>query len=143
MRALFINSPGNASTGHTHEPKQTADEVLLRVKMVGLCGSDLNSYRGRNPLVSYPRIPGHEISAEVVALGDAVPPGQFDTGAAVTLSPYSSCGKCPSCRRGRFNACQFNQTLGVQRDGALTEFISVPWRKLLTAPGLSFRDLCL
>ena len=111
--------------------------------MVGLCGSDLNSYRGRNPLVSYPRIPGHEISAQVVALGDTVPAGQFDAGAAVTLSPYSSCGKCPSCRRKRFNACQFNQTLGVQRDGALTEFIAVPWRKLLTAPGLSFRDLCL
>ena len=143
MRALFINAPGQAAAGVANAPEPGPGDALLRVRMVGLCGSDLNSYRGRNPLVSYPRIPGHEISAEVVALGESVPAGHFALGAAVTLSPYSSCGRCPSCRRGRFNACQFNQTLGVQRDGALTEFIAVPWRKLLTAPGLSVRELCL
>ena len=143
MQALFINAPGEATTGVTTLPSGGAEDVLLRVRMVGLCGSDLNSYRGKNPLVSYPRIPGHEISAEVVTLGSAVPTDRFAVGAAVTLSPYSSCGKCPSCRRQRFNACQFNQTLGVQRDGALTEFIAVPWTKLLTAPGLSVRELCL
>ena len=143
MNALFINAPGQAATGHTNSPEPGPDDVLLKVRMVGLCGSDLNSYRGKNPMVSYPRIPGHEISAEVVALGKAVPDGKFAPGAAVTLSPYSSCGKCPSCRRKRFNACQFNQTLGVQRDGALTEFIAIPWTKLLTAPGLSVRELCL
>lgn len=143
MRALFINAPGQAAAGVANAPEPGPGDALLRVRMVGLCGSDLNSYRGRNPLVSYPRIPGHEISAEVVALGESVPAGHFALGAAVTLSPYSSCGRCPSCRRGRFNACQFNQTLGVQRDGALTEFIAVPWQKLLTAPGLSVRELCL
>ena len=143
MQALFIDSPGHSSTGQTQAPNPGPDDVLLKVRMVGLCGSDLNSYRGKNPLVTYPRIPGHEISAEVVALGDSVPHGKFAPGAAVTLSPYSSCGKCPSCRRKRFNACQFNQTLGVQRDGALTEFIAVPWTKLLSAPGLSTRELCL
>ena len=143
MQALFINSPGDAATGTANPPEPGPLDVLLRVRMVGLCGSDLNSYLGKNPLVSYPRIPGHEISAEVVSLGEAVPANQFAPGAAVTLSPYSSCGKCPSCRRKRFNACQFNQTLGVQRDGALTEFIAVPWTKLLTAPGLSVRELCL
>ena len=143
MQALFINSPGNSSTGETNAPTPGPSDVLLKVRMVGLCGSDLNSYRGKNPLVSYPRIPGHEISAEVISFGDAVPTGKFATGAAVTLSPYSSCGQCPSCRRQRFNACQFNQTLGVQRDGALTEFIAVPWTKLLIAPALSIRELCL
>ena len=143
MQAIFIHAPGEASTGTTKMPEAGAEDVLLRVRMVGLCGSDLNSYRGKNPLVSYPRIPGHEISAEVVAAGASVPGGQFAAGAAVTLSPYSSCGTCPACRRGRVNACQFNQTLGVQRDGALTEFIAVPWRKLLAAPGLSLRELCL
>jgi len=143
MQALYIHSPGYAATGYADAPSPGPSEVLLKVRMVGLCGSDLNSYRGRNPLVSYPRIPGHEISAEVAALGSAVPSDKFPIGSPVTLSPYSSCGKCPSCRRGRFNACQFNQTLGVQRDGALTESIAVPWTKLLTAPGLSTRELCL
>ena len=143
MHAIFINAPGDAAAGTAKAPETGPDDVLLRVRMVGLCGSDLNSYRGKNPLVSYPRIPGHEISAEVVAAGDGVPAGKFAAGARVTVSPYSSCGTCPSCRRGRVNACQFNQTLGVQRDGALTEFIALPWRKLLTAPGLSLRELCL
>src|SRR3954468_19743033 len=109
MKAVVLRGPTHAElTSIADVRRGGSEEILLRVRMVGLCGSDLNSYRGRNPLVSYPRIPGHEISAEVVALGDAVPPGQFGLGAAVTLSPYSSCGKCPSCRRGRFNACQFN-----------------------------------
>jgi threonine dehydrogenase-like Zn-dependent dehydrogenase len=110
--------------------------------MVGLCGTDLNSYRGKNPLVSYPRIPGHEISAEIVEAGPAVP-AQFTPGLAVTLSPYTACARCASCLRQRPNACQFNETLGVQRDGALTELLAVPWQKLLLAPDLTPRELCL
>ena len=96
--------------------------------MVGLCGSDLNSFRGLNPLVSFPRIPGHEVCATVVRGDSSLPKGTD-----VAVSPYTSCGECPSCRRGRPNACQFNQTLGVQRDGALTEFITLPRQKLYPA----------
>lgn len=118
------------------EPAPGRGDVLLRVRMVGLCGSDLNSFRGLNPLVSFPRIPGHEVSATVVQ-GDGLP-----IGTDVALSPYTSCGKCASCRRGRPNACQFNQTLGVQRDGALTEFIAMPREKLYPAR-LTLKELCL
>jgi threonine dehydrogenase-like Zn-dependent dehydrogenase len=107
-----------------------------------MCGSDLSSYRGKNPLVSYPRIPGHEISATIEAAGDGVPE-EFRAGRAVTLSPYTNCGACASCRRGRPNACKNNQTLGVQRDGALTEYIVVPYGKLILAEGLGLRDLSL
>jgi threonine dehydrogenase-like Zn-dependent dehydrogenase len=96
--------------------------------MVGLCGTDLNSYRGKNPLVTYPRIMGHEISATVVDVHD--PASNLRPGEHVTLSPYSNCGQCPSCLRGRPNACVANQTLGVQRDGALTELLSVPAEKI-------------
>ena len=110
--------------------------------MVGLCGSDLNTFRGKNPLVTYPRIPGHEISATVEQVGPGVP-DSVKPGTPVTLSPYTACGKCASCKRSRFNACQFNQTLGVQRDGALTDFISVPWQKLLVAESLTARQLCM
>lgn len=105
--------------------------------MVGLCGSDLNSFRGLNPLVSFPRIPGHEVSATVVQ-GH----GDLQAGTDVALNPYTSCGQCASCRRGRPNACQFNQTLGVQRDGALTEFIAMPREKLYPAK-LTRKELCL
>jgi threonine dehydrogenase-like Zn-dependent dehydrogenase len=142
MKALILEEPGRIGLGETVAPKAAAGDVLLRVKMVGLCGTDLNSYRGKNPLVSYPRIPGHEISAEIVDAGGEVP-AQFTTGLPVTLSPYTACGRCASCLRNRPNACQFNETLGVQRDGALTEYIAVPWQKLLLAPGLSPQELCL
>ena len=81
-------------------------------------------------MVSYPRIPGHEIGASIEALGPGVP-DSFRPGQTVTLNPYTSCGKCASCRRGRPNACENNETLGVQRDGAMKEYICVPWQKVI------------
>jgi 2-desacetyl-2-hydroxyethyl bacteriochlorophyllide A dehydrogenase len=142
MRALILHEPGRASVGEAREPQPGTGEVLLRVRMVGLCGTDLNSYRGKNPLITYPRIPGHEISAVIEAKGPEVPE-TIEAGQAVTLSPYTACGRCASCKRKRFNACQFNQTFGVQRDGAMTEHIVVPWQKLLVGEGLTTRQLCM
>jgi 2-desacetyl-2-hydroxyethyl bacteriochlorophyllide A dehydrogenase len=137
MKAVVLRGPGEIAVEDRPEPKHTEGHVLLKINMVGLCGSDLNSYRGKNPMVSFPRVPGHEISATVVegAAG-------FRSGDQVTLSPYSSCGKCAACRRGRPNACQSNETLGVQRDGGLTEYLVVPPEKLYTA-NLNLKELCL
>jgi threonine dehydrogenase-like Zn-dependent dehydrogenase len=142
MRALYIRKPLQAEIGELNSPEQGAGLVLLRVRFVGMCGSDLSSFRGKNPLVTYPRIPGHEIAATIESAGEGVPE-KFQPGLAVTLSPYSSCGACASCLRQRPNACRSNQTLGVQRDGALTEYISVPFEKLIVADGLRLRDLSL
>jgi len=105
--------------------------------MVGFCGSDLNSFRGLSPLVSYPRILGHEVCATVVQ-GDS----EMAAGTDVALLPYSNCGRCAACLRGRPNACQYNETLGVQRDGALAEYIAVPREKLYPAR-LTPKELCL
>jgi len=139
MKAVMLEGPGQASIKDVPEPVAGDSEVLLQVRFVGLCGSDLNSYRGRNPMVSFPRIPGHEVAATVVNAGSHA---EWHTGTQVTLSPYTSCGSCASCLRGRPNACQFNQTLGVQRDGALTEFIAVPASRLYRA-NLTLEELCL
>jgi len=131
MQALVIAAPGQARIEDVPEPEMKPGEALLKVRRVGLCGSDLNSFRGRNPLVTFPRVPGHEIAATIVALSadsSALTPGMD-----VTMSPYSHCGRCPACLNGRHNACQANQTLGVQRDGALTEYITVPIEKLYAA----------
>jgi threonine dehydrogenase-like Zn-dependent dehydrogenase len=114
-----------------------AGEVLLRVELVGMCGTDLTTFRGANAMVGFPRVPGHEVAATVVEGATDLAPGTH-----VTLSPYTHCGECASCRRGRFNACQQNQTMGVQRDGAMTEYISVPRERLYTAD-LSLKELCL
>jgi len=136
MKAVVLRSPGEIVIEDRPEPELSDGNVLLKVNRIGLCGSDLNSYRGKNPMVSFPRVPGHEVSATVVE-GAAFAPGT-----QVTLSPYTSCGKCAACRRNRPNACQRNQTLGVQRDGGLTEYLVVPPEKLYTA-NLSLKELCL
>ena len=141
MKAVLLEGPGQAQLASIPEPRLTnEDEILLQVRKIGLCGTDLNSYRGRNPLISFPRIPGHEISATVVELNANHP--EWQPGTTVTLSPYKNCGQCAACRRDRPNACKFNQTLGVQRDGALTELIAVPAEKLFSAE-LSLKELCL
>ncbi len=117
------------------EPRE--GEVLLRVELVGLCGTDLSTFRGGNAMVTFPRIPGHEVAATVVKGTTDLP-----VGTKVTVSPYTSCGSCASCRRGRNNACQRNQTMGVQRDGAMQQYISVPPERIYTAK-LSLKQLCL
>src|SRR5450755_1356288 len=110
MKALVLKKPGEAGLESVAEPMAAEQNVLLKVRMIGLCGSDLNSFRGKNPMVSFPRIPGHEVAATVAE----VMAGQsgLREGMDVTLSPYSNCGRCASCLRGRANACQFNETLG-------------------------------
>lgn len=143
VKELVIDAPGRVSLRPASRPVIGADELLLRVRTVGFCGSDLNSYRGANPLVSYPRVPGHEIAATVEEIGSEVPADAFREGMAVTVVPYTACGRCTACRRGRSNACRDNQTLGVQRDGAITGWIAAPWRKVIAAEGLSLRDLAL
>src|ERR1700758_4916542 len=119
MRALVIQKPGEALIENIPQPEPRPGQVLLRVRMIGLCGSDLNWYRGKNPLVSYPCIPGHEIAATILQSHPSRP--DLEPGMNVTLSPYTNCGKCASCLRGRPNTCQFNETLGVQRDHAARE----------------------
>ena len=140
MKALVIRKAGEAAVESIAEPSASLEKLLLKVRMIGLCGSDLNSYRGRNPLVTFPRIPGHEVAATIVDGSKDNP--ALAAGVHVTMSPYTSCGKCASCLRQRPNACQFNETLGVQRDGALTEYILMPAEKLYAA-NLTIKELCL
>ncbi|MBQ5415807.1 MAG: zinc-binding alcohol dehydrogenase family protein, partial [Bacteroidales bacterium] len=130
MKTLQIVQPGVIRLTDTPEPAPGPGEIKVKIHYAGFCGSDLNTFRGANAMVSYPRIPGHEIGASIEALGSDVP-DSFKPGQIVTLNPYTSCGKCASCRRGRPNACENNETLGVQRDGAMKEFICVPWQKVI------------
>lgn len=124
------------------EPQMGDDEVLLKMKYVGFCGSDLNTFRGGNPMVKMPVVPGHEVGAEIVSVGKNVPEG-LKPGMVVTVNPYTNCGKCASCRNGRVNACEHNETLGVQRWGAMREYLTLPWQKVIPADGLSPRTCAL
>jgi len=142
MKALYLDAPGAWSLREIPPPEMGPGEVLLRVRFVGLCGSDLATFRGKNALVEFPRILGHEIAATIERAGDGVP-AHLRPGTNVTLLPYKSCGACPACRQGRLNSCRANQTMGVQRDGALAEWIVAPWEQLRTSNTLSLRELCL
>lgn len=142
MKALQITALGETCPIELPKPNPGPNEVLLQVNRVGYCGSDLSTFRGLNPLVTYPRIPGHELAGHIVALGEGVSE-RWKIGNKALVLPYTSCGKCSSCRQGRFNACRDNQTLGVQRDGGLVELIIVPEAKLMTSAKLDYHELAM
>lgn len=142
MKAVQIVVPSEMRVVEVEQPTPKAGEVLVKMCYVGYCGSDLNTYLGRNPMVQLPVIPGHEIGGQIAQLGEGVP-ASLTVGQTVTINPYTNCGTCASCLAGRVNACQFNQTLGVQRNGAMSEYIVVPWQKVIPADGVSPRDAAL
>jgi 2-desacetyl-2-hydroxyethyl bacteriochlorophyllide A dehydrogenase len=142
MKAFVINSPGVTTFRDVPEPAIGDGDVLLRVRAAGFCGTDLSTFRGVNPLVSYPRIPGHELGCTVEAIGSGVP-GEFRIGQDVLVHPYKPCGRCTACRQKRPNCCRENETLGVQREGGMTELIAVPWQTLYTSDKLSLREMAL
>lgn len=142
MKAIVFDKPESVQLVERDYPVMAEDEVIIQVKLIGLCGTDLNIFKGNMPLVSYPRIPGHEVSGVIVEKGAAVI-DDCSVGDAVTINPYTSCGKCSACKDGRVNTCRYNQTLGVQRDGAMLQYISVPAKKLLCSKILSPKELAL
>jgi threonine dehydrogenase-like Zn-dependent dehydrogenase len=142
MKAVEITAPGEARLVERPAPVLREGEALLRVRRVGYCGTDLSTFRGVNPLVTYPRVPGHEIAATIESLGPGVG-GPWRVGQDVLVMPYTSCGACSACRAGRPNCCARNQTLGVQRDGALAEWIAVSVDKLIASDRLSLAELAL
>ena len=142
MIAVQIVNPSEMKVVELEKPAVGVGEVLVRIKYVGFCGSDLNTFLGRNPMVKLPVIPGHEVGAVIEEIGPDVPAG-FEKGMNVTLNPYTNCGKCASCRNGRVNACEHNETLGVQRNGVMCEYAVLPWTKIIPAGNISSRDCAL
>lgn len=142
MKAIQITAPRQMAVVNIPEQEMKSDEVLLRLNYVGFCGSDLSTYLGKNPMVQMPVIPGHEVGAVIERVGANVPEG-LKPGMVVTVNPYTNCGKCASCRNSRVNACQHNETLGVQRNGAMRELIALPWEKVIPAGLLTPRTCAL
>ncbi|MEP0519251.1 MAG: zinc-binding alcohol dehydrogenase family protein [Hyphomicrobiales bacterium] len=136
MDALVIEDIQKASLRDVPDLALGPHDVLVDVSFVGLCGSDLNTFLGLNPLVKLPRIPGHEVSGTVLKLGSAAG-NEVSVGQNVIFWPYTACGKCTSCRSGRSNACRYNKTLGVQQDGALRSQMVVPAKNVIVDSSLS------
>lgn len=141
MLALAITKPGKMEVIEKKVPVPKSGEALLQVLYGGICGADVASFTGNQPFTTYPRIPGHEFSARIVEIpkNDRA----LKAGDIVTCNPYFNCGHCYACRRGLVNACTDNQTMGVQRDGAFQEYITMPVDRIIDGKGLSPQQLAL
>jgi len=107
---------------------QNPEDVLVRVKRVGICGSDMHIFHGSNPLATYPRVVGHEVAGEVVETGKAV--ASLKEGDHVVVEPINYCGECYACRKGRPNVCEKLSVFGVHEDGGMREYIVLPEKQL-------------
>jgi len=134
MLTVLCESPGKLVAQDRPRPERQPGEVLLRVRRVGICGTDLHIFTGDQPYLAYPRVMGHELSG-VVEEADAG--ARLAPGDPVYVMPYLSCGTCVACRQGKTNCCTSMQVLGVHRDGALTEYLSVPEPFVHKADGIS------
>jgi len=139
MKTLICKNPFEFEYGEAEIPVAAPGQTLLKVKRIGICGTDLHAFEGTQPYFSYPRILGHELAAEIVQT-DAE---GFTEGEAVTFIPYFNCGTCVACRRGFPNCCTHMQVCGVHVDGGMREYLTVPSHSLVKANGLGFEELAL
>ena len=144
MKAIVLEQPGELRLREVEAPASAGPgEALARVKRVGICGTDLHAYGGNQNFFSYPRIMGHELAVEVLALGATEPELDVAVGDQCCVIPYLNCGDCIACRRGKSNCCAGMQVLGVHIDGGMREQFIVPADKLLKADGIPLEQLAL
>ncbi len=142
MRAIRLEEPGRFALIEAAEPAApAAGEALVRVRRIGVCGTDLHAFHGDQPFFTYPRILGHELGVEVLAVGAGV--SNVGPGDRCSVEPYLDCGACIACRRGKPNCCTRLRVLGVHDDGGMRERFSLPARKLHPSRSLSFEQLAL
>ncbi|MBS1597716.1 MAG: zinc-binding alcohol dehydrogenase family protein [Bacteroidetes bacterium] len=139
MKALSCIAPGKLEFVEIANPKQKNGNSILKIKRIGICGTDLHAFEGTQPYFNYPRILGHELAGEIVETDLA----DFKKGESVTIIPYFNCGHCIACRSGKPNCCAALEVFGVHIDGGMAEYISVPSYSLLHARGLSIDALAL
>ena len=140
MKTLICTTPGTLEYSTKDAPVLKKDEAIIKIKRIGICGTDLHAFEGTQPFFQYPRILGHELSGELIAFDGA--PG-FMIGERVTILPYFNCGKCVACINGKPNCCVNLLVCGVHTDGGMVEYLSVPAASLVHGAGLSYDELAL
>lgn len=139
MKSILCEQPGRLLLTEMEEPRPEPGHTILKIRRIGICGTDLHAFEGTQPYFNYPRILGHELSARIEST-DA--PG-FSKGELVTIIPYLNCGTCVACRKGKPNCCVKIQVCGVHTDGGMRERFSVPSYCLVGSQGLSEDQLAL
>jgi 2-desacetyl-2-hydroxyethyl bacteriochlorophyllide A dehydrogenase len=140
MKTLVCIEPGHFEYKSVAKPDLKKGNAIIKIKRMGICGTDLHAFEGTQPFFEYPRILGHELSGELLEFNDA--PG-FEIGEAVTFIPYFNCGHCIACRMGKPNCCNNIKVCGVHQDGGMAEYLSVPSYSLVHGEGLSFDELAM
>jgi hypothetical protein len=135
MKAIVCETPNQLKLVKTDVPALRPGEALVKIRRIGVCGTDLHAYRGRQPYFSYPRILGHELSGEVAEV--RAEGCDVQAGDRVAIIPYLHCGRCAACRKGKTNCCERLEVLGVHRDGGMQEYVAVPVTHLLRADSIS------
>jgi len=141
MKTVLIAKPNVIEVTDINMPQVKEGEALLKILYCGICGADVASYTGNQPFTTYPRIPGHEFSAEIASIPENN--RGLKVGDIVTANPYFNCGKCYSCERGFVNCCTDNKTMGVQKDGSFCEYVAMPIERIYDGKGLSAKELAL
>lgn len=140
MKALVCDEPGRLSLAERPEPVRASGEVLVRIRHVGICGTDFHIFGGKHPFLEYPRVMGHELSGTV----EEAPPGSvLKPGDPVYIVPYLSCGTCQACRIGLTNACCNIRVLGVHCDGGMAELVSVPEPNVIPTGDIPLADAAM
>jgi 2-desacetyl-2-hydroxyethyl bacteriochlorophyllide A dehydrogenase len=142
MKAIILDKPGQLRLLQMEEPSIPGPgEALIRIRQVGVCGTDFHAFRGEQPFFTYPRILGHELGVEIVAVGSQE--HGLTAGVHCAVEPYFNCGHCPACQRGKPNCCVNLKVFGVHIDGGMRELAVVPASKLHPSSSLSFEQLAL
>jgi len=140
MKAVVCEEPGRLALVNRPEPKPRDGEILVRIRRMGICGTDFHIFQGKHPYLEYPRVIGHELSGTVVSgpAGSALSEGQ-----PVYIVPYLSCGTCSACRKGLTNCCRTISVLGVHQDGGMAEYLSVPAMYVVPTGDISLDDAAM
>lgn len=139
MKAVVCEEPHKLSVGNRPTPVPAAGEVLIRIRRVGLCGTDYHIFTGKHPYLEYPRVMGHELAGVVEdPCGTTLRPGQI-----VTVNPYLACGRCIACRKGKPNCCAAIKVIGVHIDGGMCEWLAVPQTAIVDASGLTLEQAAM
>jgi 2-desacetyl-2-hydroxyethyl bacteriochlorophyllide A dehydrogenase len=144
MRSIILEKPFHFTFSKVPFDAELApEEVLLKIHNIGICGTDYHAFKGNQPFFTYPRRLGHELGAEIIAIGEAVNPELYPLSSRVSVEPYLHCGTCQACRRGKINCCENLQVLGVHTDGGMADFLKVPASKVHISTQLSYEQLAL
>ncbi|WP_111977371.1 zinc-binding alcohol dehydrogenase family protein [Algibacillus agarilyticus] len=140
MKSIVCVEPGFLESKQVDKPFPKQGEVLVKIKAIGICGTDIHAFGGNQPYFQYPRVLGHELSGVIETLGEG---SNLKAGASVYIIPYLSCGQCAACRNEKPNCCSNIEVIGVHRDGGMAEYIVVPESAVVPTDGLDFKDMAL